>query len=339
MAQTPGPTSSRPNPSLTAVLIAFAIVYFVWGSTYLGIAIAIETLPPFLMAALRFLSAGTLLFVGSLARGAALPRAIEWRSALIVGVLLLVTGNGLLTWAEQYVASGVAALIVATVPIWMVLLDALWPGRKPAGRMQADRAHPTPALIAGLALGTVGIVVLIGPGELGGARVHVVGALVILVAAFSWAVGSLYSRGAPQTPSTLLNVGMQMLLGGAVLLAWGLAIGERIDPATVSARSWWALVYLALLGGVVSYSAYVWLLKVASPAKVATYAYVNPVVAVMLGWALGGEALNPRVFASMAAVVTAVVLITVSGKRTRGGPEKRLSEPAAAVESTVAGEG
>ena len=332
-------TTSSPSPSLAAVASAFAIVYFVWGSTYLGIAIAIETLPPFLMAALRFLTAGTLLFVGSLVRGAALPRAIEWRSALIVGVLLLVTGNGLLTWAEQYVASGVAALIVATVPIWMVLLDALWPGRKRSDTLRSGRSRPTPAVIAGLLLGLVGIVVLIGPGELGGARVHVVGALVILVAAFSWAVGSIYSRSAPQASSTLLNVGMQMLLGGVVLLAWGLAIGERIDPATVSARSWWALVYLALLGGVVSYSAYVWLLKVASPAKVATYAYVNPVVAVVLGWALGGEALNPRVFGSMAAVVTAVVLITASGKRARGNSSKRLDEPVAALKSTVAGEG
>ncbi len=297
------PSSS--TPPLVAVLIAFAIVYLVWGSTYLGIRIAIETLPPFLMAALRFLSAGAILFAWSTLRGAAMPRLVEWRSALIVGALLLVTGNGLLTWAEQFVESGVAALIVATVPLWMVLLDALTP----------EGTRPTVPVIGGLILGLLGIGVLVGPGELGGEAIDGLGALVIVIAAFSWALGSIYSRRAPQSPSTLQNVGMQMLLGGTLLLLWGFALGERIDPVAVSTRSAWALVYLSLLGGVVSYSAYVWLLKVSTPAKVATYAYVNPVVAVMLGWAFGGEALNPRVFLSMAAVVSAVVLISVRRNR------------------------
>lgn len=294
-------TKASNPPALFAVLTAFTIVYFVWGSTYLGIRFAIETIPPFTMAAVRFLSAGVLLFAWSTLRGAGLPTWVQWRSALIIGVLLLVTGNGLLTWAEQFVASGVAALIVGTVPLWMVFLGAL----------QKDGGRPGGAILFGLLLGLLGIATLVGPGGLGGNPVDVPGALVILVAAFSWAVGSIYSKSAPQVSSTLQNVGMQMLLGGALLLLAGLGLGERLDPSLVSARSAWALVYLSLAGGVVSYSAYVWLLKVSTPAKVSTYAYVNPVVAVFLGWALGGEALSPRVFLATAAVVSAVMLITL----------------------------
>lgn len=302
------PTQMPPpaRPSVPALLGAFAIVYLVWGSTYLGIRFAIETIPPFLMAGMRFLSAGILLLLGCALRGAPLPGWAHWRSASIVGVLLLVTGNGLLTWAEQYVVSGVAALIVATVPLWMVMLDSARPGA----------SRPGAAVAFGLMLGLAGIAVLIGPADLG-ASVHVVGAVVILVASFSWAVGSLYSRTAPQMPSTLQNVGMQMLVGGAILLIGGWLLGERFDPAAVSARSAWALAYLSLLGGVVSYSAYVWLLKVSTPAKVSTYAYVNPVVAVLLGWALAAEPLSPRVLLASAAVVSAVALIVSSGHKRR----------------------
>ncbi len=300
-------TTSRDTdrPALPAILAAFAALYLIWGSTYLGIRFAIETMPPFTMAGLRFLSAGMILFAVSTWRGDGLPKWVHWRSAGIVGVLLLVFGNGFLTWAELYVPSGVAALIVATVPLWMVLLETLRPGG----------SRPGLAVVLGLGLGMAGIVILIGPGELGGAPVHVPGAMMILVASFSWAVGSLYSRTAPQAPSTLQNVGMQMLLGGALLLILGWMLGERIDPSQVSARSFWALVYLSIVGGVVSYSAYVWLLKVSTPAKVSTYAYVNPVVAVLLGWGLAGESLNPRVFFATAAVVAAVVLITSSNYR------------------------
>ncbi|MEM7349624.1 MAG: EamA family transporter [Acidobacteriota bacterium] len=295
-------TATPAKPSLAAVLAAFAAVYFIWGSTYLGIRFAIETMPPFTMAAIRFLSAGLILFAWSTWRGNPWPPAIHWRSAGIVGGLLLVTGNGLLSWAELFVPSGVAALIVGTVPVWMVLLDTL----------QADGTRPGRSVIFGLLLGMAGIVVLIGPGELGGAPVDLVGALAVCVASFSWAVGSIYSRTAPQAPSTLQNVGMQMLIGGAILLFVGFALQERLDLAQVSARSAWALMYLSLIGGVVSYSAYVWLLKVSTPAKVSTYAYVNPVVAVLLGWGLAGEPLNPRVFLATAAVVSAVVLLTSS---------------------------
>lgn len=293
-------SSTAPAPSLPALTLAFAAVYLIWGSTYLGIRFAVETIPPFTMAGLRFLSAGAVLFGWASWRGAERPSWIQWRSALIIGGLLLVMGNGLLTWAELHVPSGAAALIVATVPMWMVTLEALRPGG----------TRPSLRAIIGLLIGVAGIAILIGPQELDGHVVDPVGAGVICLAAFCWALGSIYSRSAPQVPSTIQNVGMQMLLGGAILLVTGITLGERLDPAAVSPRSLSAFVYLAVVGGIVSYSAYVWLLKVSTPAKVSTYAYVNPVVAVLLGWWLAGETLGPRVLLAAAAVVTAVVLIT-----------------------------
>jgi len=295
-------THTRSAPPIAGLLAAFAAVYFIWGSTYLGIRFAIETIPPFSMAGLRFLSAGAILFVGTALRGAGRPTAEHWRSASVIGVLLLVTGNGLLTWAELYVPSGVAALLVATVPLWIVALDSVSGGG----------SRPGKAIVFGLVLGLIGITVLIGPDALGGEPVHLVGAIVICAASFSWALGSVYSRSAPQTPSTLQNVGMQMLIGGALLLVGGLALGERVAPSEISSRSAWALVYLSIIGGIVSYSAYVWLLKVSTPARVSTYAYVNPIVAVLLGWAFANEALNSRVLLSSAAVISAVFLITTS---------------------------
>ena len=311
MPNTSASNSSSPGsppPSKLAVLAAFAAIYLVWGSTYLGIRFAVETIPPFSMVGLRFLSAGALLFAWTTVRGAGWPRWVQWRSALIVGFLLLVTGNGLLAWAEKVVPSGIAALIVATVPLWMVLLDAL---RKGGERLRLKVAF-------GLALGLVGIAILIGPSNLGGAPVDLVGAVAILIASFSWAVGSVYSKTAPQVPSNLQNVGMQMLIAGVVLLVGGYALGERVDVTQISALSAWALVYLALVGGIIGFSAYVWLLKVSTAAKVSTYAYVNPVVAVLLGWALAGEEMSSRVVLAGAAVVLAVVLITTGGRRARG---------------------
>ncbi|MCH9648452.1 MAG: EamA family transporter [Deltaproteobacteria bacterium] len=298
-------STAEAQPTLFAVLAAFAAVYFIWGSTYLGILFAIETIPPFTMAGLRFLSAGAILFAWTYRRGAPWPTWVQWRSALVVGGLLLVFGNGLLTWAEKIVPSGVAALIVATVPLWMVVLEALRPGGN----------KPGAPVVLGLLLGLAGIAILIGPEQIGGAPVDPLGAAVICIASFSWALGSIYSKSAPQVSSTLQNVGMQMLLGGTLLLAGGFALGERIDLAGVSARSAWALLYLSIVGGIVSYSAYVWLLKVSTPAKVSTYAYVNPVVAVLLGWGLAGEALDSRVLLASIAVITAVFLITSARKR------------------------
>jgi drug/metabolite transporter (DMT)-like permease len=299
-------------PSRAALLAAFAALYVVWGSTYLAIRFAIETMPPFTMAGVRFLAAGAILYAWSRARGAAAPTGPQWRTAAVVGALLLLGGNGLVTWAEQSVPSGIAALLVASVPMWMVVLDALRPGG----------VRPRAAVVGGLVLGLAGIAWLVGPGQLGGEPVDTVGALAVLAAAFSWALGSVYQRGAPKADATLLNVGMQMLAGGLLLVVVGLAVGERTDVGSVSARSAGALAYLVFVGAIVGYSAYVWLLKVTTPAKAATYAYVNPVVAVVLGWAFAGEPLGWRVAGSAAAVVAAVALITTA-------PPPRAPAPAA----------
>lgn len=292
--------------STVAVLAAFGAVYFIWGSTYLGIRFAIETIPPFTMAAWRFLSAGLVLFVWARLSGQEAPKKSHWASSLVVGALL-VGSNGMLSWAEQYVASGTAALIVATVPLWMVGLEAVSPGG----------ARPTRSTLIGLLLGLLGIAVLVGPADAMGTPTDPAGALVLVVASAGWAAGSIYSRRAPATASTLQNVGMQMLLGGTLLLGTSRVLGESVVLEQVSARSWLALVYLATAGGVVAYSAYVWLLRVSTTARVATYAYVNPVVAVGLGWIVAGESVTPRVAIAAVTVVSAVVVITTEKGRSR----------------------
>lgn len=300
----PSPTSMPDDsaPPLAAVLAAFAALYVIWGSTYLGIRFAIETMPPFTMAGVRFLMAGAAIYAWSRARGAVPASRAQWRTAVVVGALLLLGGNGGVTWAEQRIPSGIAALLVATTAMWMVVLDALRPGG----------TRPRPAVVLGLVVGLAGVVLLVGPSRLGGEPVDPVGALAVAAAAFCWALGSIYQRGAPKAASTLLNVGMQMLSGGALLLVVGWTFGERLDVGAVSAKSALALGYLVVVGALVGYSAYVWLLQVSTPAKVSTYAYVNPVVAVLLGWALAGEPLGPRVLAAGAAVVVAVALITTA---------------------------
>ena len=307
------PDSSPPAPR-AGILAAFAALYLIWGSTYLAIRFAVETMPPFTMAGVRFLVAGAVLFAWSRLRGAAPLTRPQWRTAAIAGTLLLLGGNGLVSWAEQRVPSGIAALLVASTPMWMALIDWARPGG----------VRPRPAVWAGLAVGLCGIAVLVGPEQFGGTPVDGLGALAVGAAAFCWALGSIYQRGAPVSESTLLNVGSQMLVGGAVLVAVGLALGERMDPAAVSARSAWSLVYLIAVGALVGYSAYVWLLKVTTPAKASTYAYVNPLVAVVLGWAFAGEALGPLVLGAAALVVVAVELFT-SG---RPAPVRRAEEVA-----------
>ena len=285
------------------VLAAFAAIYLIWGSTYLGIRIAIETLPPLLTAGLRFIIAGPLLYALVRKSGVPRPTGAQWRAAAIVGVLLLLGGNGLVTWAEERVSSGLAALLVATVPLWMVLLDWLFlRGERPAGKV-----------FLGLVLGLIGIILLIGPTDLlGEHRVDLIGVAMMLLAALSWAIGSLYTRRAPLPDAPLLGTGMEMVAGGVLLLLASGVKGEwaQIDLATVSLRSWLALGYLTLMGSIVAFTAYTWLLRVSTPARVATYAYVNPVVAVVLGWAIGGEVLTGQMLLAAAIIILAVVVIT-----------------------------
>lgn len=298
------------RPPTAKIAAAFAAVYLVWGSTYLAILFAIETLPPFMMAGVRFLVAGAILFGVSAARWKQPPNRPQWRAAVIIGALLLLGGNGAVVWAEQTVPSGVAALMIAITPAWMVLLDWLWQRSVRPGRRT----------VLGLVLGFGGIALLMGPAAIAGAgAVPLLGAVVLMAGSLSWSIGSLYSRRAPTAPDPLLGTGMQMLAGGALLLLLGLLTGEagRFDAGDVSLRSLLALVYLIVFGSIVAYTAYVWLLRVVSAARVATYAYVNPLVAVLLGWALAGEALTLRMGLAAVVIVLGVALITLDGGRNR----------------------
>jgi drug/metabolite transporter (DMT)-like permease len=291
-------------PTGAAILAAFAAIYIIWGSTYLAILFAIETLPPFLMAAVRFLMAGSLLFAWSALRAPRWPTRAEWKAAFIVGGLLLLGGNGAVVWAEQHVASGIVALLIAVTPAWMVLLHWLWQGSKRPGRRT----------VAGLVLGFGGIALLVGPSAMAGAgSLHLGGVMVVMLGSLSWATGSIYSRRAPLPPGALYGTGMQMLAGGVLLLVAGTVTGEfaRLDLAAVSTRSVAALLYLTVFGAIIGYSAYVWLLQHVAPGRVATYAYVNPIVAVLLGWALAGEALTPRMAVAAAVIVAGVAMITL----------------------------
>jgi drug/metabolite transporter (DMT)-like permease len=300
---------SRPSgaPPRALVFAAFASIYLIWGSTYLGIRFAIETLPPFIMAGGRFLIAGVLLYVFARSRGATRPTRAHWRGAAIVGTLLLMGGNGAVTWAEQHVASGATALLVAMVPFWMVLLDWLRPG----GR------RPAASVWVGIAVGFAGLALLIGPGHVVQGAGSALGVAALAVGTLCWATGSLLSRGLPRPDSPLLGVGMQMLVGGTVLMLAGLLSGEasRVAVHDVSARSVLAVTYLVLFGSIVAYSSYVWLLRVAPPAVVSTYAYVNPVIAVFLGWLLAGETVTLRTLIAAAIIIGAVGLINVSRPR------------------------
>ncbi len=306
------------------VLLAFAAVYVVWGSTYLAIRFAIATIPPFLMAGTRFLIAGAILFAWGRQRGAARPSRVHWRTTAIVGALLLVGGNGGVVWAEQRVPSGVAALLVAVVPLWMVLIEWL----RPRGR------RPRPAVMGGVAIGLAGMVLLVGPRAIiGQGNVDALGALVLIAAALSWATGSLYSRHAPMPSDPLVATGMEMLAGGALLLLAGIAAGEpsRLYLDSVSLRSLLALLYLITFGAIVGFTAYTYMLKMSTPAKVSTYAYVNPVVAVLLGWLFAAEPVTPRMLVASAVIVAAVALITLgqsSPRQTRAravDPESRAA--------------
>ncbi|HEX5759939.1 MAG TPA: drug/metabolite exporter YedA [Thermoanaerobaculia bacterium] len=302
--------STAAAASLWRLAPALGAVYLIWGSTYLAIRFAIETIPPFLMAGARFLVAGVLLYVWARASGAARPTLAQWRATAAIGGFLLLGGNGGVVWAEQHVPSGIAALLITTEPLWIVLLDWLRPnGRRPGWRVAA-----------GLLLGFAGTVLLVRPGLGGG--VYPLGAIVLVLASLSWAWGSLRSTWAPLPSSRILTTGMQMLAGGALLLLVGLATGEpaRFALAEVSTRSLLAVLYLVVFGSLIAFSAYVWLLREAPPALVATYAYVNPVVAVLLGWGLAGEPLTAGTLAAAAVIIAGVVVITTAPRHPAARP-------------------
>ena len=280
-----------------AVWAALGALYLIWGATYLGMEIAIETIPPFLMASLRFLVAGAILF--AIFRPRERPTIRHWVSAAIVGVFLLVGGNAMVAVAQQRIDTGVAALIVATFPLWIATFD-----------FAANGNRLRPQAVLGVVVGFAGIALLVRPGS----DIDLVGALICLAAPISWTIGSLYARGARLPSNLLLGSGMEMLAGGAVLAAVGFASGERIDVADVSGRSWLALAGLILLGSIVAYSSYVWLLTVAPTELVSTYAYVNPVIAVFLGTVFLSEAITVWVLLAGVSIVASVALIVRAQK-------------------------
>ncbi|AKQ47641.1 hypothetical protein TH63_10945 [Rufibacter radiotolerans] len=286
-------------------MAAFAAIYVIWGSTYLAIVFAIETLPPFLMAGLRFLTAGLLLYGWARWRGAPAPSLFHWRNTAIIGGALLLIGNGTVVWAEQRVASGVAALLVTTEPLWVVVLQWLGPARQ----------RPSKGVALGFLLGVIGMMVLVNPWKLEGG-VDLLGSMAIFLSAGAWAWGSLFASRATLPSSPILTTGMQMLCGGGLLLLAGTLAGEwqTTHWDQVSQRSWLALGYLTLFGSLVAFSAYSWLTRVAPPAQVSTYAYVNPVIAVLLGWAFAHEVITGQTIIAAVLLVLAVVLITLKAK-------------------------
>jgi drug/metabolite transporter (DMT)-like permease len=299
------PNRNSAKAKRSQILFAFAAVYIVWGSTYLAIRFAIETLPPALMVGTRFLAAGGIMYIWLRARGAEAPKAIHWRSAVILGVLMPVFGTGVVVWSEKRVPSGIASLLVAIEPLWIVVLQWVAPGGK----------RPKAAVMGGVALGLCGLFLLVNPAsERGHGNLFAEG--VLILAALSWAIGSLYSRTAPQAKADFLGTAMEMLVAGVVLFALGLATGEasHFSLAATSAKSWLALLYLIMFGSIIAYTAYVLLLRAVNPTLVSTYAFVNPVVAVFLGWAFASEPLNGRTIAAAAIIVGAVAMITMGQK-------------------------
>ncbi len=284
------------------------VVYVVWGSTYLAIRIAIETLPPFLMAGVRFLVAGTVLYAGAIRHGdraGDVPGWSQWRATAIIGAALMLGGNGGVVWAEGRIASGVAALLVATLSLWMALITWLVEG-----------VRPSRLALVGLPLGFAGLALLIGPVETTG--IDPLGVAVCALASLSWAAGSIYARHAPLPRRSLVATAMEMICGGVWLFLAGLAKGEwaLVRPAAFSAASVGALAYLIVMGSLLAFSAYIWLLREAPTSLVATYAYVNPVVAVVLGWLVKDEPISARMTVAGAVILFSVVLIARGSRQT-----------------------
>ena len=302
----PAPAASEYRASLPAIWSALIAVYLIWGSTYLAIRYAVETMPPFLMAAVRFIVSGGFLYALRRFSGDPAPQPVEWRSATIIGIFLLVGGNGGVVWAEQFVTSSLAALLVATVPLWMVLMDAF----RPAGH------RPGLLAITGIVIGFGGVVVLIRSVAGSAETTHLLGAAALILASLAWSIGSLYGRNARLPASQLLGTAMQMLAGGVALLLVATVLGEwsDLDIATVSRRSVLALVYLTVIGSS-AFVAYVWLLRVAPTPLVATYAYVNPLVAVLLGYFLAQEPMTVRTLLAAALIIGSVALVSMPQSR------------------------
>ena len=286
------------------MLLAFAVIYVVWGSTYLAIRVVVETMPPFLSAAARFLVAGMLFLAFLVWRGVPVPTAREWKHATVTGLLLCVGGNGLVVWAEKSISSGLAALLVALTPVWFALLDWIRPGGK----------RPEFKTVLGIGIGFAGVILLVkGRSAADSNGGSLIASLAVVVAGISWAAGSLYARHAGKAGSPWMNAAAQMICGGAALLVLSVVLAEppRVQWSAISARSIIALIYLIVFGSWLGFSTYVWLLRASTPSRVSTYAYVNPVIAVFLGWLILGETVSGRMITGALIVVAGVVAITL----------------------------
>src|SRR5712671_1581507 len=324
----PAPSAPAAQPptsrSSTLVIIAFGLVYVVWGSTYLAIRVGIESFPPLLLAGSRHLLTGLILYPMLRWRTGVRPTAAHWRISFVTGFLLLFIGNGGVCLAEQTVPSGVTALLVATVSLWMVLVDWL----RPRG------TRPVPRVAAGLLLGFGGLALLVGPKNLGGSgRVDPLGVGILVLASLAWASGSVYSKHAGGlSGSPLLGAAMQSLSGGLALWVAGILSGETraLHLTAISLRSWLALAYLIVFGSMVGFTAYIYILKKSTATRVATYAFVNPVVALFLGWLLVGESITLRTVIAAAVILTAVLLVISAPHRVSSRAELTASEAAQA---------
>ena len=302
----------------TLVLVAFAAVYLVWGSTYLGIQIGIESFPPLLLAGFRHLLAGLILYPLLRWKTGIRPTARHWKTAIVTGFLLLFVGNGGVSWAEQTVPSGVAALLVATVSLWLVILDWLRPGG----------IRPVFRVVVGILMGFSGLVMLVGPAHLGGSgRVDPGGAGILVIASLGWAIGSLYSKHGSMPSSPMLSVAMQGLAGGVVLILVGLFTGEfhGFHFAAITVRSWLALSYLIVFGSGIGFTAYIYILQKSTAARVGTYAFVNPVVALFLGWLFAGETISLRTVLAAGVILTAVILVITAPHPVPASMKERVS--------------
>jgi drug/metabolite transporter (DMT)-like permease len=312
---------ARATRNRTRILLAFAAVYLIWGSTYLFIKYAIETIPPFMLGASRFFAAGAVLYAVARWRGAAPPSARDWRSAAVTGVLMLGLGNGAVVWSEQSVPSGVVALIVSTVPIWIVLMDWL----RPHG------VRPRLPVFAGLALGLVGMVILIGPKAIvGEGHVDELGAFVLLIGSLGWAFGTILSKGSKRSGSPLVYSALQMIAAAVAMTITSFAFGEpaAFSLANVSLKSVLSWIYLFSAGSIIGYTAYIYLLGVVSAAKASTYAYVNPIIAVVLGWAFANEPIGGRTIVAAVVILAGVAIITVTqGSSSHATGEHPLPTP------------
>lgn len=296
---------AQAKPATWKTLLAFAIIYFVWGSTFLAIRIGVEEVPPFLLAALRFFVAGLVLYLWMIAKGERSPTLREWRSVMVLASLIFVLDYGLLFWSEQRIPSGLTAVMLATIPAFMALSEIIF--------LRTQKL--TVRLAVALLIGILGVAVLVSRAlKLGGAPIDRAGAIALMIAAVTWSIASALARKLHLPESKVMSSGTQMLAGGLLLAIVAAALGEfrKFHPAAVSRGAWIALLYLIVAGSIIGFTAYVWLIHHESPTRVGTYAYVNPVVAVLLGYFFAGEALGTRTIVGTLCVLVSVIVITTT---------------------------